>query len=115
MLKASLLKYGKRGMLMSFIHKRFPLALRSDRERTEQMVRIAFKSNAERDLEDFFRTCHVDAAAEKKIFDEIHDQYGEKLLSSFFSRDMELSRKVMGEALMKLMLQCEITSWSAPI
>jgi hypothetical protein len=100
-------------MLKALLNKRFPLAFRSDRERTEQIIRIVIKNNYT-DIDKLFRSSRADVNAQKEIFDVIHEQYGERILSTIF-RDRELSQKVMNEALMKLMLLCEIRYQTAPV
>jgi hypothetical protein len=100
-------------MLKALINKHFPLAFRTDRERTEQLIRIVLKHNGT-DIEKTFRSCRADANTQKGIFDLIHEQYGELLLSTLY-RDRELSQKVMNEALVQLMLQCEIRYQTTPI
>jgi hypothetical protein len=100
-------------MLKALLNKRFPLAFKSDREKTEQIIRIVLKHSGT-DIERIFHFSRIDADAQNEIFDLLHEQYGERLLSTAF-RDRECSQDVMNEALMKLMLQCEARYQTAPI
>jgi hypothetical protein len=93
-------------MLKTLIKRHIPLAFMSSRERTEQIIRSVYHVNGT-DIERLFRSCRVDANAQKEIFDLIHEQYGERLVSAYVMRDPVLSRKVMGEALARLVLRCE--------
>ena len=94
-------------LLKTFINKHFPLALRSDRERTEQLIRLACQAN-EIDVEENFNCCDVKFEVQKQLFDLLHKEYGELLLSSYFQRDMVVHRKTIAAAVYKLMLQCEV-------
>jgi hypothetical protein len=94
-------------MIKSLINRRFPLALRSDRERTEQLIRLACRAN-EFDIDEIFYDCHVNSETQQQLFDSTHKEYGELLLSSYFQRDTGVYRKTVAEIIYKLTLQCEI-------
>jgi hypothetical protein len=98
-------------MIKSFINKHFPLALRSDRERTEQLIRLAGRAN-DFDIQKMFDDCEVNADTGKQFFDLMHNEYGKLLLSSYFERDMAVYRKTISEVIMQLSFKCEAHYWT---
>jgi hypothetical protein len=84
-------------MLKSLISKKFPLLFKSDRERSEYIMRFAWKANVGADMNVYFLRNGLNEQAQTECFDVVHSHFGQNVLKASFC-ELEERRALMMSA-----------------